>query len=184
MRMPVQVASFAAWMVNGDWRKRTVTQHGTPGVQSNAKFQRCESLNQPWFFVFNRHTYSQGQAVMLRPVKTRALRLDPYDDMFSGQLACTWSCAPKVDGANSYLWMWWLVFANWYVQYKLLASQLEKGMVTGETGPRPAAQTHGLCSDAEFQPHVPPICPQFFISNYHRYGHGWATMLCPPGTLP
>ena len=51
--------------------------------------------------------------------------------------------------------------------YKLLASQLE----------RSGTQIHGLCFSAEFQARKPPIWPLFFTSNYHKYGHGQATML-------
>lgn len=35
-------------------------------------------------------------------------------------------------------------------------------------------QTHGLRSNAEFQPCKPPIWPQFFVSNCHGYGLGCA----------
>ena len=52
-------------------------------------------------------------------------------------------------------------------------------VATGEREPRPGAWTRGLCSNAEFQPREPPIWPWFLVSNRHRYGHGWVTMLRP-----
>ena len=72
--------------------------------------------------------------------------------------------------------------------YKLLASQLDRWMATGENQLRSSAQTaldaqtHGLCSNTEFQPRQSPIWPQFFVYNHCRYGHQWATMLRPHRT--
>ena len=38
-------------------------------------------------------------------------------------------------------------------------------VATGEKQPRPGARTRGLRSNAEFQPHEPPVWPRFFTSN-------------------
>ena len=55
--------------------------------------------------------------------------------------------------------------------YKLLASQLERGMAIGEKEPRPDTQTRGQHSTAEFQSCEPLTRSQFFVSSVgHRFG--------------
>ena len=56
-------------------------------------------------------------------------------------------------------------------------------VATEEKEQRPSARTHGLYSNAEFQPCEPPMWPQFFVSNHHIYSHGWATILQPLRTM-
>ena len=68
-------ANYTAWG-SGDWRKEPWPTARTRGLHSNTEFQPCKALIWPRFFVSNRRRYGHGRSTLLRPLRTRALRLD------------------------------------------------------------------------------------------------------------
>ena len=57
----------------------------THGLRASAEFQSCEPPIRPQSFVPNSRRYGHGRATMLRPLRTRALRLNLCDGTLSAQ---------------------------------------------------------------------------------------------------
>ena len=100
----VQVCYLHSLKESGNRRKTARPGARTHDLCSITELQPCKPLIPVSILCSNRRRYGHERAAMMRPLRTRALRLELCSGMLIGQLHSMYTkLESEVDGGNSYL---------------------------------------------------------------------------------